>query len=136
VLFKRGQRLHRKVIVTRQVADSIITWAKTHHPNEAILILQGETTKEQISVNGLVVPPSTESGPFYTGFPFPDLPYTIAHVGTAHSYPTGPNKPSLEDLNHFTGFTSIIISHPYEDKTIAAYDRDGNRLELEIVNPV
>jgi proteasome lid subunit RPN8/RPN11 len=136
VFFKKSERLHRKVIVTRQVADSIITWAKTHHPNEAILILQGKSTQEQISVDGLVIPPFAESGPFYSGFRIHDLPYTIPHVGTAHSHPGGSNKPSLEDLNHFTGFVSIIISHPYEDNTIAAYDRNGKSLELNIVNSI
>jgi hypothetical protein len=29
---------------------------------------------------------------------------------------------------------SIIISHPYEDETIGAYDRNGNSLELRIVD--
>ena len=134
VFFKTSERLHRKVVITRQVADSIITWAKTHHPNEAILILQGKSTREQITVDGLVIPPFADSGPFYSGFGIHDLPYTIPHVGTAHSHPGGSNRPSIEDLNHFTGFVSIIISHPYDDNTIAAYDRKGNSLELNIVN--
>lgn len=136
MFLRKGQRIHRKVIITRQVADGIITWAKSHHPNEATLILQGKTTREQVSVNGLVIPPFAESGPFYAGFRFADLPYTIQHVGAAHSHPAGPNRPSPEDLNHFTGFISIIISSPYDDKTIAAYDRDGNSLELEVANSV
>jgi proteasome lid subunit RPN8/RPN11 len=134
VFFKKTEKLHRKVVLTRQVADSIITWANTHHPNEAILILQGKSSREQITVDGLVIPPFAQSGPFYSGFGIHDLPYTISHVGTAHSHPSGSNKPSLEDLNHFTGFVSVIISHPYEDKTIAAYDRNGSRLDLKIVS--
>ena len=133
--FRKSEGQNRKtVIITRQVADSIITWAKTHHPNEAILVLQGKSTREQIAVDGVVIPPFSESGPFYSGFGIHDLPYTIPHVGTAHSHPGGSNHPSLEDLNHFTGVVSIIISHPYEDNTIAAYDRNGNRIELQIVN--
>ena len=133
--FRKSEGQNRKtVIITRQVADSIITWAKTHHPNEAILVLQGKSTHEQITVDGVVIPPFSESGPFYSGFGIHDLPYTIPHVGTAHSHPGGSNHPSLEDLNHFTGYVSIIISHPYEDNTIAAYDRNGSSLELKIVN--
>lgn len=133
--FKISERQNRKAVtITRQVADSIITWAKTHHPNEAILVLQGKSTREQIEVDGVVIPPFSESGPFYSGFGIHDLPYTIPHVGTAHSHPGGSNNPSLEDLHYFTGFVSIIISHPYEDNTIAAYDRNGNSLELKIVN--
>jgi proteasome lid subunit RPN8/RPN11 len=135
VYFRKGERQNRKtVIITRQVADSIITWAKTHHPNEAILVLQGKSTREQIAVDGVIIPPFFESGPFYSGFGIHDIPYTIPHIGTAHSHPGGSNHPSLEDLNHFTGFVSIIISYPYEDNTIAAYDRNGNSFELKIVD--
>ena len=72
---KRSERKNtRAVVITRQVADSIITWAKTHHPNEAILILQGKSTQEQIAVDGVVIPPFAESGPFYSGFGIHDLP--------------------------------------------------------------
>jgi proteasome lid subunit RPN8/RPN11 len=124
----------RSVTITRQAADGIITWAKTHHPNEAILVLIGKSTKDKIVVDGLVIPPFAESGPFYSGFAIHDLPYTIPHVGTAHSHPGGSNRPSLEDLNYFTGLVSIIISHPYEDETIGAFDRNGNSLEIKIVD--
>lgn len=133
-MFRRKEKVKRQVMITRKSADGIITWSKTHHPNEAILILQGRTTKEQIIVDGLVIPPFAESGPFYSGFAVHDLPYTIPHIGTAHSHPGGSNKPSLEDLNSFSGFVSIIINHPYEDETIGAYDRDGNSLEIKIVD--
>lgn len=136
MFFKKSEVLQRKVLIRRQVADGIITWAKTHHPNEAILILQGNSTRQQITVDGLVIPPFAQSGPFYSGFGIHDVPYTISNVGTAHSHPGGSNEPSLEDLNQFTGFVSIIISYPYEDKTLAAYDRNGDRLELKIVSSV
>lgn len=133
-VFKKKEKTQRQVVITRQAANGIITWAKTHHPNEAILVLQGKTTKEQIIVDGLVIPPFAESGPFYSGFAVHDLPYTISHIGTVHSHPGGSNRPSLEDLNYFSGFVSIIISHPYEDETIAAYNRNGDSLEIKIVD--
>jgi proteasome lid subunit RPN8/RPN11 len=135
-VFKRREKVQRHVVITRQAADGIITWSKTHHPNEAILILQGKNTKDAIIVNGLVIPPFAQSGPFFSGFSLHDLPYTIPNVGTAHSHPGGSNRPSLEDLNHFSGYVSVIISHPYEDENIGAYDRNGNSLEIKIVNSV
>lgn len=135
-MFKKKERVQRQVVIARQAADGIITWAKTHHPNEAMLVLQGRTTKEQIFVDGLVIPPFTQSGPFYSGFAVHDLPYTIPHIGTALSHPSGSNSPSLEDLNYFSGFVSIIINHPYEDETIGAYDRNGTSLEIKIVDSV
>ncbi|MEM3094194.1 MAG: Mov34/MPN/PAD-1 family protein [Nitrososphaera sp.] len=135
-MFKKREKVQRHVIITRQAADGIITWSKTHHPNEAILILQGRNTRDAVIVDGLVIPPFAQSGPFFSGFSVHDLPYTIPNVGTAHSHPGGSNRPSLEDLNHFSGYVSIIISHPYEDENIGAYDRSGNSLEIKIVDSV
>ncbi len=135
-MFKKREKVERHLVITRQAADGIITWSKTHHPNEAILILQGRNTKDAIIVDGLVIPPFAQSGPFYSGFAVHDLPYTIPNVGTAHSHPSGSNRPSLEDLNHFSGYVSVIIAHPYEDETMGAYDRNGNMLEIKIVDSV
>jgi proteasome lid subunit RPN8/RPN11 len=134
VIFKSGSAPRRRIVITRQAADGIITYSKTHHPNEAILVLQGKKDKDEIVVNGLIIPPFSMSGPFYSGFPVYDLPFDLSYMGTAHSHPGGSNRPSLDDLNHFYGVVSIIISHPYEDETIGAYDRNGNSLELRIVD--
>jgi proteasome lid subunit RPN8/RPN11 len=134
VIFKSRPASRRRIVITRQAADGIITYSKTHHPNEAILVLQGKKDKDEIVVNGLIIPPFSMSGPFYSGFPVYDLPFDMSYIGTAHSHPGGSNRPSLDDLNHFYGMVSIIISHPYEDETIGAYDRNGNSLELRIVD--
>ena len=134
MIFKSRSAPRRRIVITRQAADGIITYSKTHHPNEAILVLQGKKDKDEIVVNGLIIPPFSMSGPFYSGFPVYDLPFDLSYMGTAHSHPGGSNRPSLDDLNHFYGVVSIIISHPYEDETIGAYDRNGNSLELRIVD--
>jgi proteasome lid subunit RPN8/RPN11 len=136
VVFKSRPAPHRRIVITRQAADGIITYSKTRHPNEAILVLQGKKDKDEIVINGLIIPPFSMSGPFYSGFPVYDLPFDLSYIGTAHSHPGGSNRPSLDDLNHFYGMVSIIISHPYEDETIGAYDRNGNSLELRIVDSV
>ena len=133
MIFKSRQAPRRRIVITRQAADGIITYSKTHHPNEAILVLQGKKDKDEIVVNGLIIPPFSMSGPFYSGFPVYDLPFDLSYIGTAHSHPGGSNRPSLDDLNHFYGMVSIIISHPYEDRTIGAYDRNGNSLAIRIV---
>jgi proteasome lid subunit RPN8/RPN11 len=134
VIFKSRSAPRRRIVITRQSADGIITYSKTHHPNEAILVLQGKKDKDEIVINSLIIPPFSMSGPFYSGFPVYDLPFDLSYIGTAHSHPGGSNRPSLDDLNHFYGMVSIIISHPYEDETIGAYDRNGNSLELRIVD--
>jgi hypothetical protein len=55
---KEKEKFQRNVILTRQVADGIITYSKTYHPNEGILILQGKSKRSgEIRIDGLVVPP-------------------------------------------------------------------------------
>ncbi len=124
----------RKVTMTKQVADGIITYSKSWHPNEGILILKGRSKKQQIILEGLVIPPFSTHGPYYSGFPTYDLPFDLSYVGTAHSHPGGSNRPSLEDLNNYYGIVSIIISYPYEYSTIGAFDRNGRVMNLEIVD--
>jgi len=120
-----------KILLTKQITDSIITYAKTWHPNEGILILQGKKKKNFIKVTGLVIPPFSTHGPYYSGFPVYELPFDLSYIGTFHSHPGRSNNPSLEDLNHFFGLVSIIICHPYEADNIAAFDRNGNKMEIE-----
>jgi proteasome lid subunit RPN8/RPN11 len=127
--------MSRNVVISRIAADGIISYSKALHPNEAILVLQGKTSREQIVIDGLVVPPFASSGPYFSGFSDYHLPFDDSYIGSAHSHPSGSNRPSLEDLNRgFYGAVSIIIAHPYEDKTIAAYDRDGNSLQIAITS--
>jgi proteasome lid subunit RPN8/RPN11 len=129
-----GKTMARKYIaITRQAADGIITYSRTKHPNEAILVLQGRSNKDHLLIDRLVIPPFSMSGPYYSGFPIHDLPFDLSYIGTAHSHPGGSNKPSLEDLNHFYGLVSLIISHPYEDDTLGAFDRNGDAIELKIL---
>ncbi len=127
--------MQRQIIISRSATDGIISYSKALHPNEAILILQGKTTQEQVFIEGLVIPPFASSGPYYSGYSDFYLPFDNSYVGSAHSHPSGSNSPSLEDLNRgFYGAVSIIIAHPYEDRTIAAYDRNGNKLEIKITD--
>ncbi len=113
-----AERKQRQVVISRTSANGIISYSKALHPNEGILILQGKLTKEQVIIEGLVIPPFASSGPYYSGFSNYNLPFDNSYVGSAHSHPGGSNRPSLEDLNRgFYGAVSIIIADPYEDRT-------------------
>ena len=129
------KKIQRNVIIIRMAADGIISYSKGVHPNEGILILCGKSARGQITIDGLVIPPFASSGPYYSGFSDFFLPFGSSYVGTAHSQPSKSNRPSLEDLNNgFYGTVSIIIAYPNEDDTMAAYERDGNALEIKIPN--
>jgi proteasome lid subunit RPN8/RPN11 len=76
-----------------------------------------------------VIPPFSVHGPFFSGFPINELPFDLKYVGTAHSHPNGSSRPSLEDLNHFYGLISIIISHPYDEADIHAFNSNGKEID-------
>jgi proteasome lid subunit RPN8/RPN11 len=130
---KKRAKTERRIVLTREAADGIITFARSWHPNEGILILRGAHKNGQVTVDGLIVPPFASHGPYYSGFPNYDLPFDLSYIGTAHSHPGGSNRPSLADLNNFFGLVSIIISFPYEERSIGAFDRNGNSLNLTIM---
>lgn len=139
VFFKRKKdavEVKRKIILNREIIDSIITYAKSWHPNEGILILQGKKEKNVIRITGLIIPPFSSHGPYYSGFPVYELPFDLSYIGTIHSHPSGSNRPSLEDLNHFFGLVSLIICYPYDVRNIGAFDRNGTKLEVETENTV
>ena len=129
---KETNEVRRSIILTKQIIDSVITYAKSCHPNEGILILQGKKEKNLIKVTGLIIPPFSTHGPYYSGFPVYELPFDLSYIGTIHSHPSRSNKPSLEDLNHFFGLVSLIICYPYDTEDIAAFDRNGNNMDIEI----
>ena len=124
--------LERRVILAKITADGIITYAKSCHPNEGILILQGKHKQNTTFINGLVIPPFSTHGPFYSGFSGYELPFDLSYIGTVHSHPSGSTRPSLEDLHNYFGLISLIIGFPYEYDTISAFDRNGRKLQLEI----
>ncbi|MGD1837345.1 MAG: Mov34/MPN/PAD-1 family protein [Nitrososphaeraceae archaeon] len=123
----------KQVHITRQTVDGIITYAKTWHPNEGILILKGKSTNHAIIINGLIIPPFSSHGPYYSGFPINELPLDLSYIGTVHSHPSNSNEPSLEDLNNFYGIISLIICHPYEVNNLDAFDRNGKKYVLKII---
>jgi proteasome lid subunit RPN8/RPN11 len=137
VFFKRKKdavEVKRKIILKKEIIDSIITYAKSWHPNEGILIVQGKKEKNVIRITGLIIPPFSSHGPYYSGFPVYELPFDLSYIGTIHSHPSGSNRPSLEDLNHFFGLVSLIICYPYDAVNFGAFDRNGTKLEVETEN--
>jgi proteasome lid subunit RPN8/RPN11 len=134
VFFKRKKEaveVKRKIVLTKETVDSIITYAKSWHPNEGILILQGKKEKNVIRITGLIIPPFSSHGPYYSGFPVYELPFDLSYIGTIHSHPSGSNRPSLEDLNHFFGLVSLIICYPYNVENIGGFGRNGNMMDVE-----
>ena len=132
VLFKK-KKYERKILLQKDVLDSILSFCKIKHPNEGILILKGKSKNGEIKINVLVIPPFSETGPTFAGFPHSFLPFDMSYIGIVHSHPSGSAEPSVTDLHNFFGLISLIVKSPYEDDSIFAWDSSGNAVPLSII---
>ena len=131
VLFKKRE-IRRSVVIRRDVLDSIQSFCQIKHPNEGILILKGRSKDGKITVDGLVIPPFSETGPTFAGFPHSFLPFDMSYVGMVHSHPSGSAEPSVPDLHNFFGLVSVIVKAPYDDESVFAWDSKGGRIPLSV----
>jgi proteasome lid subunit RPN8/RPN11 len=132
VLFKK-KNIERKVLLQKDVVDSILSYCKMKHPNEGILILKGKSKNGEIKIDGLVIPPFNYTGPTFAGFPQSFLPFDMSYIGIVHSHPSGSAEPSVTDLHNFFGLVSLIVKSPYDDDSIFAWDSNGNSISLSII---
>jgi len=132
VLFKK-KNVERKVILQKDILDSILSYCQMKHPNEGILILKGKSKNGEIKIDGLVIPPFNYTGPTFAGFPHSFLPFDMSYIGMVHSHPSGSAEPSVTDLHNFFGLVSLIVKSPYVDDSIFAWDSSGNAIPLSIV---
>lgn len=131
MIFKT-KKFERKVLLQKDVLDSILSYCQMKHPNEGILILKGKSKNGEVKVDGLVIPPFNYSGPTFAGFPHSFLPFDMSYVGIVHSHPSGSAEPSVTDLHNFFGLVSLIVKSPYNDNSIFAWDSNGNAVPLSI----
>ena len=132
-MFSKKKKFERKVLLEKDVLDSILSFCQMKHPNEGILILKGKSKNGEIKIDGLVIPPFSETGPTFAGFPNSFLPLDMSYLGIVHSHPSGSAEPSITDLNNFFGLVSLIVKSPYDDDSIFAWDGSGNSIPLSIV---
>ena len=130
---KKEQNFERTVSLTKDARDGILSFCKMKHPNEGILILRGKSKKGNIRIDGLVIPPFSETGPTFAGFPHNFLPLDMSYVGIVHSHPTGSAEPSVTDLHNFFGLISLIVKSPYEDEDIFAWTSKGESVKISII---
>ncbi len=133
-MFKRKAAApDRSVTITMDARDGILSFCKMKHPNECILILKGKSKRGNIAIDGLVIPPFSETGPTFAGFPHNFLPLDMSYVGIVHSHPSGSAEPSLTDLHNFFGLVSLIVKSPYENDDVFAWDSRGNGVKITTV---
>jgi len=131
MIFKT-KKIERSVTLTKESCEGILSYCKMNHPNEMVLILKGKSKAGNVLVESLVIPPFSETGPTFAGFPSSFLPLDLSYIGMAHSHPEGSAEPSLDDLNNFFGLVSIIVKSPYNNEDISAWDSAGNMIPISV----
>jgi len=129
----KDKKFERKVSLKKETRDGILSYCKMNHPNEGILILRGKSKKGNIIIDSLVIPPFSETGPTFAGFPESFLPLDLSYVGMVHSHPSGSAEPSVTDLHNFFGLVSLIVKSPYDDEDLFAWDSKGNPIPVTII---
>ena len=115
-----------RLILTRSVVDSILTYAQMAYPKEGILLLRGHVTPQETVIREVVIPPRAVHGFGFANFPWHMLPIDRSILGTAHSHPSGSLRPSIQDLNHYYGRIMIITVYPFQShQHLGAFDRTG-----------
>jgi len=132
-LFSKKKKFERKVSLKQETRDGILSYCKMSHPDEGILFLREKSKHGNVLIDGLVIPPFSETGADFAGFPHNPLPLVPSYVGIVHSHPVGYVELSLSDLNSFFGLVSMIVKSPYVDEEIFVWDSSGNKIPLDIV---
>ena len=127
---------YRVISISHELLQTIFEGAKSLYPKETILMLRGEKKKDIITITELLVPPLANYGRGYANIRLHMLPMDFSIVGTAHSHPSGNVNPSHADLNHFFGPVLMIVGFPFTDeKNVAVYDRNGEKLAVQVTTP-
>jgi proteasome lid subunit RPN8/RPN11 len=123
----------KRVVVRREVVDSILTYSKAAHPREGILLLRGSSKKGVLRIDSVAIPPLATHGQGFSSFNWYMVPVDLSFVGVAHSHPSGHAVPSHQDMLHMMGRVMMIAGFPYEDAScLKVYDSRGNPLSYEI----
>jgi proteasome lid subunit RPN8/RPN11 len=134
--FKGFVPKYNAISIGQDLLQTIFEGAKSVYPRETILMLRGEKKKNLIAITELIVPPLANYGRGFANVRLHMLPMDFSIVGTAHSHPSGNLTPSHTDLNHFFGPVLMIVGFPFtSEKDVAVYDRNGERLVLQVATP-
>jgi proteasome lid subunit RPN8/RPN11 len=111
------------------------------HPNEYMGMLRGEDARkvgldeDGTVLTDVLVIPGTESNPVSATVKTSMVPNDLRAAGSVHSHPNGVLKPSDADLGTFgRNDVHIIIGYPYGKTDWRAFDREGEVIDLPVLD--
>ncbi|MCX6650208.1 MAG: Mov34/MPN/PAD-1 family protein [Methanomassiliicoccales archaeon] len=124
--------LNRLKGIDRSLLEMINEAARDSLPNEFIALLRAEDGV----IQELILLPGTLQGENSAQVMLNMMPIDYTVVGTIHSHPGYANRPSGQDLSFFRhyGGVHIITCQPFDERSWRAYNSQGGRVTLPIVD--
>ncbi|MFW5898487.1 MAG: Mov34/MPN/PAD-1 family protein [Candidatus Saliniplasma sp.] len=118
--------------ISKRTLKMIMESAKDAHPNE---FAAGMREIDGV-ISELILVPGTISGKTSALLRMRQLPIDYSVIGVVHSHPSRNFSPSRKDLLMFGryGRVHIIAGYPYDMDSWQAYDYDGNKIELDVLD--
>jgi len=118
----------------REAFQGLCNLSKARHPLETVVLLRGQKTGEGYLVTEFLLPPWGFGSRGFASFNPLALPIDFSILGTAHTHPQGPLRPSRVDLQNFYGRIMMILGPPYDESSVAVYDKGGRSLGFRLFN--
>jgi proteasome lid subunit RPN8/RPN11 len=127
--------------IAEDALDFALEASAETHPNEYMGLLRAEDAsrlgldRDGVVVTDVLVIPGTTSNSVSATVRTNQIPNDRDAVGSVHSHPNGVLQPSDADLATFgSGRVHIIIGAPYGPDDWRAFDRDGKRRRLDVLD--
>ena len=136
-LFRSGE----VVGIAEAALEFALEASEDAHPDEYMGFLRGEDARklgfdyEGTVLTDVLVIPGTTSNPVSATVKTNMIPNDRTAAGSVHSHPNGVLRPSDADLQTFgRGKVHIIIGAPYGRHDWQAFDREGNPVDLDVLD--
>ncbi len=127
--------------IAAETLEFALDAAADTHPDEYMGLLRGEAARDLgldrdgTVITDVLVIPGTESSPRAARFKSNLVPNDLRSLGSVHSHPNGVLSPSDTDVASFgRGKVHIIMGAPYERDDWRAFDRDGEPIDLPVID--
>jgi len=133
-LLGTNKKIFHEVHIDQEVVNEMLQIAQEAYPNEFVALLEGKIKEEILHITGLIFLPGETSNQGAVMKVFM-MPLVDDAVGSVHSHPGYNANPSNADLYFFSknGVFHLIISQPYDENSIVAYNSFGERIDFIIV---
>jgi proteasome lid subunit RPN8/RPN11 len=127
--------------IAKPALEFALSASEEAHPNEYMGLLRGEAAskvgldRDGTVLTDVLVIPGTESNPVSATVKTNMVPNDLRASGSIHSHPNGVLRPSDADLGTFgRNEVHIIVGAPYRKTDWKAFNREGEEIDLPVLN--